>query len=47
MKISSPITVPVTELDVPESSRITAIPIAITIAVTFSASQGTKYTLLF
>ena len=43
----SPITVPVTEFDVPERRRIIAIPTAITMAVTFSANQGTKYTLLF
>ena len=44
---SSPITVPGTDLAVPEKSRIMATPTAIKIAVTFSANHGTKYTLLF
>ena len=47
MKINKPITVPVTERAVPERSRIKETPTAIKIAVTFSASQGMKYKLLF
>ena len=46
MNINSPIIVPVTDLAVPERSLITATPMAMRIAVTFSASQGMKYKLL-
>ena len=46
MNINSPIIVPATDLAVPERSLITATPMAIRIAVTFSASQGMKYRLL-
>ena len=47
MKTRRPITVPGIERAVPDNSRITATPTATRIAVTFSASHGIKYTLLF